>query len=367
MNIEHIDQVLPSIKGRDEFVHAVRDGYSVIDYNFALPDSFDDPIRLELRGIKFDASGKILARPLQKFFNVGERRDTQPDQLDFKQPHVITQKLDGSMIHPAIVDGALMLMTRMGHTDVALKAERHLTDDFEMGLRHVLSLGITPIFEFTAPDNRIVVRYDKSELTLLAAREMFSGRYVDDLPELANALGVPLVKHLSSEWTTGPAFLEYARAVIGEEGFVVRFANGLWVKAKGDDYVLKHKAKESILQEKNVLAMIVGGQLDDVLPLLTPEDRASIETYRDDVLVGLSRTADQVQRIVANGAHLDQKAFAVEHLDGLEPGIKSMAFSVRRGVDPKDALAQSILKHVSSQSAVDMVRNLHGAKWTLFQ
>lgn len=365
MNIEHIDQVLPSIKGRDEFVVAERPGYKVIDYNFAMSDSFDDPIRLELRGIKFDASGKILARPFQKFFNVGERVDTQPDRLDFLQPHVITQKLDGSMIHPAIVDGALVLMTRIGRTDVAVKAERHLTDDLEMGLRHVLSTGITPIFEFTAPDNRIVIRYDKSELTLLAAREMVSGRYVEDLPGLANALGVPLVKHLSSEWTTGPAFLDYARAVVGEEGFVVRFASGLWVKAKGDDYVLKHKAKESILQEKNVLAMIVGGQLDDVLPLLETEDREAIEVYRDNVLAGIGQTAERVDLLVRSGAHLDQKTFAVEHLKGADAGIRSMAFSVRAGADPKDAIAKSILKHVSSQTTVDMVRGLHGAQWPL--
>ncbi len=88
--IHHIDDVLPHIAGRSEFVVAERDGYTAIDYNFALADTFDDPMRLECRGIKFDADGKILARPFQKFFNIGEREDTQPHLLDFSQPHAVT-------------------------------------------------------------------------------------------------------------------------------------------------------------------------------------------------------------------------------------------------------------------------------------
>src|SRR6478609_139429 len=101
MKIEHINDVLPHIEGRPEFIVAERPGYKVIDYNVAFFDSFDDPMRLECRGIKFDAKGKILARPMHKFFNVGERPDTQPELLDFSKPHIITEKLDGSMIHPA--------------------------------------------------------------------------------------------------------------------------------------------------------------------------------------------------------------------------------------------------------------------------
>ena len=364
--INHLDDVLPHIADRPEFVHAQREGYSVIDYNFALADSFDDPIRLECRGIKFAPDGRILARPLQKFFNIGERPETQPHLLDFSQPHVITEKLDGSMIHPAIVNGEVVLMTRMGRTEVARKAERHLTPLISRALRRYLDDGWTPIMEFTAPDNRIVVRYEESALTLLAVRNLVTGEYDDGRLRGAHAITpLPMVAHYPSDWNSGQAFLDYARAVTGREGFVVRFADGLWVKAKGEDYVLKHKAKDSILQEKNVLALILGGGLDDVLPLLDAGDREAAERYRDEVEEGIRTTALAVAGIVTGGADLDQKTFALNHLSRAAPSLRPLAFQVRAGADPDKAVRTAILKAVGSQTAVDGTRHLHGATWAI--
>ena len=37
---------------------------------------------------------------------------------------------------------------------------------------------ITPIYEYTAPTNRIVLKYDVEQLTLLAARHMITGEYL---------------------------------------------------------------------------------------------------------------------------------------------------------------------------------------------
>lgn len=363
--ITHLDDVLPSIAGRSEFVHAQRDGYSVIDYNFALADSFDDPIRLECRGIKFGPGGEIIARPLHKFFNIGERNDTQPHVLDFSQLHVITEKLDGSMIHAALVNDEVVFMTRMGRTDVARKAERHLTAEMAIKIDRVIRYGWTPIFEFTAPDNRIVVKYGSSGLTLLAMRATREGHYLDDeqLQWASVDLGVPAVPLHVSDWNSGQAFLDYARAVRGLEGFVVRFASGLWVKAKGDDYVLKHRAKDSILQEKNVLALILCGGLDDVLPLLDDNDRKRIEQYQAAVSIGIVKTADHLRKHVESGSSLDQKTFAVQHQQKIAPDLRPLAFVIRQGNGAAEAVRGALMKATGSQSNVDASRHLHGAAW----
>lgn len=366
--IEHIDQVLPHISGRSDFIVAERDGYKVIDYVYALPDSFDDPIRLECRGLKFGPDGKILARPFRKFFNLGERPDTQPHVLDFTAPHTITEKLDGSMIHPAIVGGELVLMTRMGRSDVARKAEALLTPHLVKEMTACLAAGQTPIYEFTAPDNRIVVRYESSDLSPLAIRDTITGDYWEHswLVDAADDMGVPLVRSYPADYTTATEFMAFARAVTGMEGFVVRFSDGLWVKAKGDDYVLKHKAKDSILHEKNVLAMVLGGQVDDVLPLLEPEDRDAILTYQRDVLAGVDAAAGLVRALVDDGAALDQKAFAVEHLRDKPGFLRSLAFSVRAGTDARSAVIAAIERQTGSKTAVDAARHLHGAQWAGF-
>lgn len=366
--INHIDDVLLSIAGRGEFVHAQRNGYSVIDYNYVLPDSFDDPIRLECRGIKFGPDGRVIARPLHKFLNIGEKPHIQPHLLDFSQPHVVTEKLDGSMIHPAVINGEVVFMTRMGRTDVARKAERLLTPTLADECRVELDAGVTPIFEFTAPDNRIVIKYDEPQLSLLAMRwTRGGGEYLDPsyCSAVAHSMGVPFVTHHPSDWNSGQAFLDYARAVSGREGFVVRFDSGLWVKAKGDDYVLKHRAKDSITQEKNVLALVLNSGLDDVIPLLDPADALEIEEYRVRVLMGASATAEQILDHVQSGSALDQKTFATQHQLRIAPELRPLAFQVRSGLDAHQAVTTYLLKNTGSQTSVDASRHLHGAAWPL--
>ena len=110
MLIEHIDQVLPHIKDKPEFVVIDKGDYKVIDYVYVDKDSFDHPVAIECRGIKFSSDGSILSRPFAKFFNVGEKQ--QLNEIDLNLSHHLLHKLDGSMIHPAVINDQLVFMTR---------------------------------------------------------------------------------------------------------------------------------------------------------------------------------------------------------------------------------------------------------------
>lgn len=371
--IEHIDDVLPHVKDREDFVVAEREGFTAIDYVYAQPDSFDDPIRRECRGLKFGLDGRLIARPFAKFFNIGERPSTQPHLIDFAKPHLVLEKLDGSMIHPAIVDGQVVFMTRLGRSDQARAAEKFfLTDDLADKLRGILEDGITPIFEYTGPKNRIIIRYEANALTLLAERRNLDGTYLDREQNKVNAdwLGLPLVPEYESEWTDAMSFLNFVRVIQGQEGFVLRFTEDdeperFLLKAKGEDYVLKHKSKEAISLEKNALALILTDGLDDVIPLLTEEDKECVERYRDEVQVGMRVTINQVQHLVDSGAELDQKTFAVEHLKNQPSTIRSLCFSARRSGNAEDEVRKVLLKNTNSQTQVDAMRELFGAEWTM--
>lgn len=360
--IRNINDVLPAIAGRQDFVIARKDGYTVIDYVYALSDSFDCHIRRECRGIKFDADGDILARPFHKFFNIGEREDTQPHLLDFTSPHTVMEKLDGSMIHPAIVNGDVVFMTRMGRTEHAVKAERHLTPEVRDVCEALLRAGATPIFEWTAPDNRIVLRYDDSRLTLLAVRQNVGGEYWG--ASAIASLGLPTVETHDNTHTTAAGFLAYTRAMLGYEGFVVRFKNGLWVKAKADDYVMKHKAKDSILQEKNILRLVLDGGLDDVLPLLDDADAHAARAYRDAVDGGISKVSRDLAVFITGCDHLSQKDFATGPVQSLPSLLRPLAFAVRRGDSAFSAVRARIAANTNSQTQVDECRQLHGARWS---
>lgn len=361
--ITHINDVLPSVKDRPDFVVADKGDYTVVDYVYALPDSFDDPIRRECRGIKFGKDGRILARPFHKFFNLGEREETQPSVVDFAQPHTVTEKLDGTMIHPAIVNREVVFMTRMGRTEHALKAERHLTPAIADAVK--VSPDLTFLFEWTAPDNRIVVRYDESALTLLAARSVHSGRYLPKmlLYTFAYDMGVPHVTHHDPQHNDAAAFLAYSRAVQGAEGFVVRFDSGLWVKAKGEDYVLKHRAKDSIMHEKNILALVLNGGIDDVIPLIEPQDAEAIREYESAVDGGIDWMSEFLYTAVNDNADLSQKDFALTVVPKLPVEVRGLAFKVRAGTAPQAAIRECLAANCNTQTQVDALRPLHGAVW----
>lgn len=185
--IHTINDVLPHIEGREEFVVAERDFGTVINYVVATANTFDmngpddlgGAIRRECRGLKFFPNGEIGARPFHKFFNVGEREETQTNTVDLAQAHTIMEKLDGSMIHPMLVDGYIRWMTKMGITEVAMQAEEFIAKntrykDFAIWC---INEGLTPIFEWTSPFNQIVLPYEKENLTLLAVRNNITGEY----------------------------------------------------------------------------------------------------------------------------------------------------------------------------------------------
>lgn len=375
MKIEHISEVLPHIEGRPEFIVADRGDYTVIDYMITTKESFDNPVRRECRGLKFDKDGKLIARPFHKFFNISERESTQPHLVDFSKPHRIMDKLDGSMIHPAIINDEVVFMTRMGRTDQAKAAEElFLTPLLSKALDLSLRYGNTPIFEYTGPKNRHVIKYAEPELTLLAGRSTIDGTYLshDECAEWAAYVGVPIVPQIQASWGDTMAFLSFVRALQGKEGFVLWFdpahetePDRLLLKCKGEDYVLKSKAKDSIQLEKNVLALILQNGLDDVLPLLGEEERSAVEAYRSAVHSVLNATVRKLEALVAGGAHLDQKTFAVEYLDGVPSDLRGLAFAVRRSGCAEEEVRKMLLKHVGSQNQVDIIRHFVGAEFML--
>jgi RNA ligase len=186
--IRHISDVLPYVEGRDEFVVAERDFGTVINYVVSMADTFDmtgpddvaGAMRRECRGLKFASNGEIAARPLHKFHNVGEREETQPHRVDLLQPHTIMEKLDGSMIHPMMINGYIRWMTKMGITEVAMQAESFIAKNtrYKDFAAWCISEQLTPVFEWCSPFNQIVLPYEEDQLTLLAVRHNITGEYL---------------------------------------------------------------------------------------------------------------------------------------------------------------------------------------------
>ena len=331
--IQNITDVLPAIEGRDEFVVAVKEGYTVINYNVMMADTFDCDIRRECRGIIFDTeSGEILRRPYHKFFNVNEREETQDNVVDLSQSHAILEKLDGSMIAPFMIwPGEMVWGTKMGATDVAKPVEQFVEDhpNYSQFARFLIRRGYTPIFEWCSRKQRIVLDYKEDQLILTAIRDLTTGRYMswDLVMNTADQYFIPTVRRFEPQ-SDMKAFIEYVRDLEDREGFVVRFSDGHMIKLKCDWYVQIHKAKEKILQDRNIVELILDDKLDDVKAHLPQEDRDRLTQFESqfnlayaDVVYMLANDLDWIREDL-----IDRKTFALEHAKRYDQYMRALIF-----------------------------------------
>jgi RNA ligase len=299
--IRTIDDVLPHISGRKEFVVAERDYGVIVNYVVAMADTFnmegpDDvggAIRRECRGMIFGLDGKIMSRPFHKFFNVNEREETQTHMIDMSQPHVIMEKMDGSMCRPVRMNGMVRLATKMGVTDIAIEAEKLLSAEQYEWLDLWMHRDVTPIFEYIAPTNKIVIEYAEPRLVLLAMRKNVEGNYF-----LSNSSPFEVVPQYGSVEGGLGEYIARAREMQGREGDIIRFADGHMLKIKNDWYVRIHKTKDLIRADRNIADVIVNEQLDDVLPLLDAADLAIVRAYERRLNAAIENVLGRLEGLV---------------------------------------------------------------------
>lgn len=340
--ITHIDQLLPSIEGFDNFIVVDKGDYKFIDYVFQDSTSFDDPLRAECRGIKFGADGKIIARPLHKFVNYGERGIT----YDWNKPHKITSKLDGTMIHPAFVGGNLVFMTRMGITEHAQRAFQLATPALIHWCSEMLAGGYTPIFEWTAPDNQIVVYYPESKLTLTQIRNTVTGTYVDVEPYrnlISTAVGFDVVDQY--DFVLDDKSVPQLYELRDIEGFVVQWDN-VFCKIKTSEYVQMHRAVSYFDREDFILPIVLDNQCDDLYPTLPVEKANRLREFESAVVHEYIGLVHKAEALVVENRDLTRKDFALTVANKVDPApLKTALFKILDGVEPQVAVRDVILRN----------------------
>ena len=342
--IENVDHIRAAIEGRSEFSIMDENGrFIVVDYHLTGADTFTDgnaetlAIRRECRGLIFYKDGTIARRAFHKFFNVGEHEESMAHQLDLSGNHHVLTKLDGSMVAPFLMENAdeVYWASMRGSYPYHLRL-RALYDGtrHEELVRAALHKGLTPIFEFCAPDNRIVVPYEAPSLTLLALRNTVSGAYLpqDDVIDWGAEHNVPVVEPFAANAGSIAELIDEVRALEDAEGAVLVFASGLRAKLKGDWYAQVHKTLSYFGQEKDIAKLILSGHQDDLVAILDETRREQLLRYQADLHGELARLLAEVetwrQKIAEAG--MSRKDFAMLNAGGPVPVVKALVF---RGFD----------------------------------
>lgn len=359
--ITNINDVLPAIQGKTEFIVAEREYFDIINYVVMTPTSFppivtdQDRILRECRGIAFDKQGKIISRPFHKFFNVNEREETLVQNLKLDDGYSIYTKEDGSMIRPIWIEELkeFWWCTKMGMSDTAVNANNFVNNssiryvDFATYCRRFYC---TPIFEWCSNKNRIVISHPEDKLVLLAIRENRTGTYFTpyELKFLSDQWGIPLVTHHAN--------FEFNELIVnikdlqGIEGFIVQFNNGEMVKLKTDEYLRIHKARDTVTNDRLMAELFIENKLDDIKPSLTNEDLKIVTEF--ECLISSKINAkiawlDEVYLEISN-KYSDRRSFAIE--SKLDSTSKSLIFSKMDGKNSVDIILSLVKKNISTQT-----------------
>lgn len=189
----------------------------------------------DARGIIFEKkTGRLVAKPFPKFFNLGEMEEVNLLNLP-KETYRVFEKMDGSLGIVYYYGGKWNVATRGSlNSEQAIKGAEIL----KKYRTSFLNPQCTYLVEIIYPENKIIVNYGSEEkLVMLGAFNVRTGQEID--PGFLQGMREDCGWHTAQEFNhTIEEMIELQKTMPkDQEGFVVRFESGLRVKIKGHEYL----------------------------------------------------------------------------------------------------------------------------------
>lgn len=228
MNIEELKQLIAN-----DYInvqkHTDADLYI---YNYSAKVQYErvwNEWTLACRGLIMNAEYDVIARPFKKFFNWGEIENQEIPPESFE----VYEKMDGSLGILYWLDEIPYIATRGSfNSDQAKVATEMLHTKYAASIP-LLDKTKTYLFEIIYPENRIVVNYgDKRALVLLGVIDTKTGKECE-----LEKIGFEVVKLYD-----GVKDLYQLKKLeeSNREGYVIKFAGGLRLKVKFEEYQRIH-------------------------------------------------------------------------------------------------------------------------------
>ncbi len=287
----------------------------------------------------------VVSRSFDRFFNHGEHRiPCKIDKLNFYE------KMDGSLVTLFHVDGEGWLYRTKS---MIMPEEDMKVNGFNVSWKELIEESLrfnnmfevameerdSYIFEVTAPENRVVTRYNDRSATLLAIRDNTTGVYQTSewCEEMATVLGYNRPKTYSfDDWTSVE---EGAKLLPNlEEGFV-GYRNGEpMVKVKNPAYVAAHHLRGDGLNPKRCMDLVLMNETDEYLTVF-PEDDKMMQPYisaYSRLTFTTAVTWEKYEKVESQ----KEFAFFVKDLP-----IAGVLFSLRKGLTVSEAWDKLTTNH----------------------
>lgn len=243
---------------------------------------------------------ELVALPMQKFFAYGEYPETS--KLDFSKAKKFYLKPDGSLLNTYLdLDKELKFKTKRVPNQKTFNdiVERVMTVEFKNELKE-LTKTHTVDCELTSPDNRVILEYKQTKLTVLKARNRTTGEYLDlhnndfklKFPVIHSNLVEELDLNLLKDIHLKNRYIDMK----GIEGGVVEMEDGTLAKVKTMYYLTQNRFA-NIQDNKKRNRLLVEACLEETFDELRTlfHYRKRSEGYN---LEGILKELDSIERQV---------------------------------------------------------------------
>ena len=223
---------------------------NLVCFKYGVEADFSDPLVCEARGIIIDINHQmVVCRPFDKFFNVQEQYAADIDWSTAK----VLEKIDGSLIKLYWYNGKWVFATSStcdareaqvaGYNDITYQDVIARADNYGKIPFDDLYKGRTYLFELVSPLTQVVIKYDRTALYYLTARDNTTGEEEEEyrFDDFKKPKSFPL-KTIDECLKAAMELNKDSKEDVSEEGFVVVDRNHNRIKIKSPAYIAMHRA-----------------------------------------------------------------------------------------------------------------------------
>jgi len=296
--------------------------------------NFENPLVRNSRALTMNKYAKIITIGFEKFFNYKQLDDTdyskefveQHTSVDTSTPLKTWEKLDGTLIALGINGIEFVASTSSStKTEFSKRAVKHFEDNMPL-FDYMKKNNVCLLFEYTSPDNQIVIPYTKEQYTLIGARkcDINDATIIRLLKDVIDSLGLETVE---PTYKTYEELIDYQKHNQTTEGFVVENQYGKLVKFKTDYWFKQHAEMGSLFfgdpfSKKKLRILVQAIQQDTIDDLVAYDNQRLSNNHPIATFKRVwDETIKEYQSLAKEYEKYSSKEIASSHLDSFTKNV----------------------------------------------
>lgn len=322
--------------------------------------NFEDPRVRNSRALTMNKYAKIITIGFEKFFNYKQLDNTdyskefieQYTSVDTSTSLKTWEKLDGTLIALGVNDIEFVASTSSStKTEFSKRAVKHFEDNMPL-FDYIKRNNLCLLFEYTSPNNQIVIPYNQEKYTLIGARKCdINNSTIIRLPkDVIESLGL---ESIEPAYKTYEELIDYQKHNQTTEGFVVENQYCKLVKFKTDYWFKQHAEMGSLFfgdpfSKKKLRILVQAIQQDTIDDLVAYDNQRLSDHHPISTFKRVwDETIKEYQSLAKEYEKYSSKEIASSHLNSF---TKNVIFAFRNNkFERNDQLQLEIAMRIANE------------------